>query len=144
MRECIGLRWAKKIAASVGGRGTYCVHALRVFGFYCHRYLLPLKRERGLKGGGIKISSGSETGDFEGLLRIEVDQEDSSLCRWRRDVLRYASCVSRPRLPPSQTPSTGGMLLPWALSDGRLGMNRKRPTAIIGGGALFLGRRQRL
>ena len=53
------------------------VHALRVFGFYCHRYLLPLKRERGPKGG-IKISSGSGTGGFEGLIRIEVGQETAT------------------------------------------------------------------
>lgn len=32
--------------------------------------------------GGIKISSGSGAGDFEGMLRIEVGQEDSYLCRW--------------------------------------------------------------
>ena len=31
---------------------------------------------------GIKIPSGSGIGDFEGLLRIEVGQEDSCLCRW--------------------------------------------------------------
>jgi len=30
----------------------------------------------------INISSGSGTGDFEGMLRIEVGQEDSCLCRW--------------------------------------------------------------
>ncbi|ETK11949.1 hypothetical protein T235_12670 [Tannerella sp. oral taxon BU063 isolate Cell 8/11] len=36
-----------------------------------------MKRERGPKGGGIKISSGSGIGDFEGMLRIEVGQEDS-------------------------------------------------------------------
>ena len=37
------------------------------------------KRERR----GINISSGSGAGDFEGLLRIEVGQEDSCLCRLR-------------------------------------------------------------
>ena len=37
----------------------------------------PLKEEREEGEGGIKISSGSGTGDFEGLLRIEVGQEDS-------------------------------------------------------------------
>ena len=49
--------------------------------------LSPLKEEREEGKGGIKISSGSGAGDFEGLLRIEVDQEDSNLCRWERDVL---------------------------------------------------------
>lgn len=33
-----------------------------------------------------------------------------------------------------------GMLLPWALSYDRLGMNRKRLTAYDGSEALFLGR----
>ena len=47
-RECFGLRWAKRqLLLSVVER---IVHALRVFGFYCHRYLLPLKRERRPKG----------------------------------------------------------------------------------------------
>ena len=45
-------------------------------------HLLPLKEEREEGEGGIKISSGSEIGDFEGMLRIEVGQEDSYLCRW--------------------------------------------------------------
>ena len=39
----------------------------------------PLEEEREEGEGGIKISSGSGTGDFEGLLRIEVGQEDSYL-----------------------------------------------------------------
>ena len=47
----------------------------------------PLKEEKEEGKRGIKISSGSGAGDFEGLLRIEVDQEDSYLCRWMRDVL---------------------------------------------------------
>ncbi|ETK08267.1 hypothetical protein T231_13610 [Tannerella sp. oral taxon BU063 isolate Cell 6/7/9] len=42
----------------------------------------PLKEEREEGEGGINISSRSGTGDFEGLLRIEVDQEDGYLCRW--------------------------------------------------------------
>ena len=44
----------------------------------------PLKEEREEGKGGIKISSGSGAGDFEGMLRIEVGQEDSYLCRWMR------------------------------------------------------------
>ena len=38
-------------------------------------HLLPLKEEREEGEGGIKISSGSGAGGFEGMLRIEVDQE---------------------------------------------------------------------
>jgi len=37
----------------------------------------PLKEEREEGKGGIKISSGSGAGDFEGMLRIEVGQEVS-------------------------------------------------------------------
>ena len=49
--------------------------------------LSPLKEERE-EGKGESISPlGAEQGDFEGMLWIEVDQEDSYLCRWERDVL---------------------------------------------------------
>ena len=41
----------------------------------------PLKEEREEDEGGIKISSGNGTGDFEGLIRIEVGQEDNCLYR---------------------------------------------------------------
>ena len=44
-------------------------------------HVLLSKEERGGRRG-IKISSGSGAGDFEGLIRIEVGQEDSCLCRW--------------------------------------------------------------
>ena len=119
------------------------VYALRVFGFYCHRYLRPLKRERGPKGG-IKISSGSETGDFEGMLRIEVGQEeDSCLCRWIRGTCNTPHVYPDPD-PPSQTPSTGECSCPDTLSYDRFSMNKKRPTAYDGSGALFLGRNWRL
>ena len=55
----------------------------------------PLKEEREEGKWGIKISSGSGTGDFEGMLRIEVGQEDSYLCRWERDVLHTPSTCTR-------------------------------------------------
>ena len=76
LRECFGLRWTKKTATSVGRVETYCRHSLRVSYFIVIAMCFPLKRERGPKGG-INISSGSGTGGFEGLLRIEVGQEDS-------------------------------------------------------------------
>ena len=41
--------------------------------------------------------------------------------------------------PPSQTPSTGECSCPDTLSYDRFEMNKKRPTAYDGSGALFLG-----
>ena len=53
-------------------------------------HVLPLKEEREEGEGGIKISSGSGTGDFEGLLRIEVGQEDSYLLSvYAPQIIKY-------------------------------------------------------
>ena len=158
----------------------------------------------------INISSGSGTGDFEGMLRIEVGQEDSYLCRWERDVLHTLSTCTRfycyrhvlslkeggeenegeSRSPlgaeqeafrecfglrwtkkiASSVGAGGAHAIrlmctrpliislftgpirgecdthscPDTLSYDRFSMNRKRPTAYDGSGALFLGRNWRL
>ena len=73
------------------------------------------------------------------MLRIEVGQEDSCLCRWRRIAIRSCARILIIR------PFTGSIrgeydTLPYpVLSYGRFEMNKKRPTAYDGSGALFLG-----
>ena len=78
----------------------------------------------------IKISSGSETGDFEGMLRIEVDQEDSYLCRWRRGTYCIRLMCTRILIISLFTGPIRGECDTHSSYD-RLGMNRKRPTAYV-------------
>ena len=51
----------------------------------------------------INISSGSGTGDFEGMLRIEVGQEDSPLCRWIRGTCDTPHVYPDPDHPLADT-----------------------------------------
>ena len=91
------------------------------------------RKRRGQRG--INISSGSGAGDFEGLIRIEVDQEDSYLCRWWRSACNTPHVHPDPDHKPLHRPVLrGGSNVysdPGTLSDGRLEMNRKRPTAYV-------------
>ena len=111
-----------------------------------HVLSLEGRKRRGRRG--IKIPSGSGTGDFEGMLRIEVAQGDSSssvgaggahAIRLMCTQILVTSLFTDPIRGECDTHSC-----PSALSYGRLGINRKRPTAYDGSGALFLGRNWRL
>ena len=83
----------------------------------------PRRKRRGRRE--IKISSGSRTGDFERLIRIEVGQEDSYLCRWRRIAIR-SMCARILIIRPFTGPIRGECdthSCPDTLSYGRFEMN---------------------
>ena len=75
------------------------------------------------------------------MLRIEVDQEDSYLCRWRRGTYCIRLMCTRTLITSLFTGPIRGECdtysCPGTPSDGQLGMNKKRPTAYDGSGALF-------
>ena len=56
----------------------------------------PLKEEREEDEGEINISSGSGTGDFEGLIWIEVGQGRQLPLSVDKGHMRYTSCVPGP------------------------------------------------
>ena len=80
------------------------------------------------------------------VLRIEVGQEDSTSVGGGAHAIRLM-CTRILIISPITGPIRGECdtySCPDTLSYDRFEMNRKRPTAYDGSGALFLGRRQRL
>ena len=78
----------------------------------------------------INIPSGSGTGDFEGLIRIEVGQEDSYLCRWMPHKTLSTTGKTeraekqRTKKKSRQTLSTFCLDFGWIQGDGIEGLQR--------------------
>ena len=104
------------------------------------------RKRRGRRG--INISSGSGTGDFEGMLRIEVGQETATSVGGGEGRIAIRLMCTQILITSLFTGSIRGECdthsCPDTLSYDRFSMNRKRPTAYDGSGALFLGRRRTL
>ena len=70
LRDCFGLRWAKKIAASVGG-GTYCTRSTCIW-ILLSSLFASLEEREGAEGGESRSPLGAKQGTLRGMLRIEV------------------------------------------------------------------------
>ena len=90
MRDCFGLRWAKKIAASVGG-GTYCTRSTCIWILLSSLFAFLEGRE---EAEGESISPlGAEQEAFRDYFGLRWTKEIATSVGGGEGRIAYASCV---------------------------------------------------
>ena len=92
LRDCFGLRWAKKIAASVGG-GTYCTRSTCIW-ILLSSLFASLEEREGAEGGESRSPLGAEQGTLRECFGLRwAKKKTATSVGGGEGRIAYASCV---------------------------------------------------